>query len=136
MSNQELPVVITAIADARFEGFVAGTLFAQGWSVIFRAIDFEGLENYCTNNPESASTAMLIFSPDLAGISKDCISRVEPRVKQVVGFSDQMSEESSFNGRRVVMSDLPGIIKGRQEWERRVAQAMRGGRPGYSLAEF
>ena len=45
-------------------------------------------------------------------------------------------KDVTFNGRRVVMSDLPGIIKGRQEWERRVAQAMRGGRPGYSLAAF
>ena len=44
MSNQELPVVITAISDAQFEGFVSGTLFAQGWSVVFRAIDTEAIE--------------------------------------------------------------------------------------------
>jgi hypothetical protein len=45
-------------------------------------------------------------------------------------------KDVTFNGRRVVMSDLPAIVKGRQEWERRVAQAQRGGRPGYSLATF
>lgn len=45
-------------------------------------------------------------------------------------------KEVTFNGRRVVMSDLPAIRTGRQEWERRVAQQQRGGRPGYSLASF
>ncbi len=139
MSNQELPVVITAIADARFEGFVAGTLFAQGWSVIFRAIDFEGLENYCTNNPESASTAMLIFSPDLAGISKDCISRVEPRVKQVVGFSDQMSEESSFSGLHKIptsVTDLVSVVRGyvRAPMLRPSNELSRGNRKSHVMA--
>lgn len=45
-------------------------------------------------------------------------------------------KDVTFNGRRVVMSDLPAIIKGRQEWERRLTQVQRGGRPGYSLAAF
>jgi hypothetical protein len=45
-------------------------------------------------------------------------------------------KDVTFNGRRVVMSDLPAIIKGRQEWERRLAMVQRGGRPGYSLATF
>ena len=45
-----------------------------------------------------------------------------------------------FNGRRVEMVDLPAITKGRQEWERRLAQEQAAGqgvrRPGYSLATF
>lgn len=45
-------------------------------------------------------------------------------------------KDVQFNGRRVVMADLPQIRAGRVEWERRVAQQMRGGRPGYSLATF
>jgi hypothetical protein len=45
-------------------------------------------------------------------------------------------KDVQFNGRRVVMADLPQIRQGRVEWERRVAQAQRGGRPGYSLASF
>ncbi|KJK05317.1 hypothetical protein [Pseudomonas tussilaginis] len=43
-------------------------------------------------------------------------------------------KDTQFNGRRVVMSDLPQIIKGRQEWEQRVA-ASRGG-PGFAVAVF
>jgi len=34
------------------------------------------------------------------------------------------------------MADLPQIRQGRMEWERRVAQMQRGGRPGFSLAAF
>lgn len=45
-------------------------------------------------------------------------------------------KDVQFNGRRVVMADLPQIRAGRVEWERRVALQMRGGRPGYSLATF
>ncbi|CAN7363193.1 primosomal replication protein PriB/PriC domain protein [Pseudomonas sp. LjRoot263] len=45
-------------------------------------------------------------------------------------------KDVQFNGRRVVMADLPQIRQGRAEWERRVAQAQRGGRPAYSLAAF
>src|SRR5450830_182932 len=35
-------------------------------------------------------------------------------------------KDVQFNGRRVVMSDLPAIRTGRLEWERRVAVAQRG----------
>lgn len=45
-------------------------------------------------------------------------------------------KDVAFNGRRVVMADLPAIRAGRVEWERRVALEQRRGRPGYSLATF
>lgn len=47
-------------------------------------------------------------------------------------------KETMFNGRKVVMADLPQIIAGRKEWERRVsAQAAAAqGSPGYALATF
>ncbi|SNB63657.1 hypothetical protein SAMN02745900_01194 [Pseudomonas sp. URIL14HWK12:I8] len=44
-------------------------------------------------------------------------------------------KDVTFGGRRMVMADLPQIIKGRQEWEQRVAAASRGG-PGYAVAVF
>ena len=43
MSELEMPTVITAIANPEAEGFVAGTLYAQGWNVVFRAIDWSSL---------------------------------------------------------------------------------------------
>jgi len=47
-------------------------------------------------------------------------------------------KEINFNGRKLVRADLPQIIAGRKEWERRVnAQAAAArGNPGYSLATF
>ena len=45
-----MPTVITAIANPEAEGFVAGTLYAQGWNVVFRAIDWGSLQSYLTAN--------------------------------------------------------------------------------------
>lgn len=45
-------------------------------------------------------------------------------------------KDVQFNGRRVVMADLPQIRAGRLEWERRVSAEARGGRSGHSLAVF
>lgn len=44
-------------------------------------------------------------------------------------------KDVTFNGRRQVMADLPQIIAGRQEWERRVAASARGSH-GYAVADF
>ena len=70
MSEWEMPTVITAISSSETEGFIAGTLFAQGWSVVFRAIDWESLERYINVNLEGARGALLLFASDLPGISK------------------------------------------------------------------
>lgn len=48
----------------------------------------------------------------------------------------QGGKDVQFNGRRVVMADLPQIRAGRVEWERRAAAEARGGRSGHSLATF
>lgn len=139
MSDQELPVVITAIADAQFESFVAGTLFAQGWSVIFRAIDFELLENYCAANPEIALTALLIFAPDLAGISKEAMTRMEPRVKQIVGFTSQSEDDESFSGLHknpTSATDLVSVVRGfvRAPMLRQLNQVSRHSRKAHVMA--
>ena len=65
MSELEMPTVITAIANPEVEGFVAGTLFAQGWNVVFRAIDWISLQNYLQSNTEITQNALLIFGTDL-----------------------------------------------------------------------
>jgi len=47
-------------------------------------------------------------------------------------------KETWFNGRKIVMADLPQIIAGREGWERRLAaqnNAARG-RSGFALASF
>lgn len=139
MSNQELPVVITAIADAQFESFVAGTLFAQGWSVIYRAIDCQALENYCTSNPESAASALLIFAPDLAGISPEFIAEVTPRVKQIVGFSSGQESDDVFGNLHknpTSITDLVSVVRGlvRAPMLRQTSQVSRQSRKSHVIA--
>jgi Mrp family chromosome partitioning ATPase len=137
MSNQELPVVITAIADAQFESFVSGTLFAQGWSVIFRAIDSEALENYCSNNPQVAAGSLLIFAPDLPGISREVITDLTIKVKQIVGFSHEPN--SSFENLHSVpttVTDLVSVVRGfvRAPMLRQLSQINRQSRKAHVMA--
>lgn len=115
MSDLELPTVITAIASASTEGFIASTLFAQGWSVVFRAIDIDSLENYIFNNPERAEMAMLIFAPDLSGVTRERIDAITVRVKQVVGFSDTPIEDSYLGEMQQLPksdTDLVSLVRG------------------------
>ena len=51
-----MPTVITAISASETEGFIAGTLFAQGWSVVFRAIDWQSLEEFVTEKSTDSDT--------------------------------------------------------------------------------
>ena len=139
MSNQELPVVITAIADVQFESFVAGTLFAQGWSVVFRAIDYQGLESYCANNAQSAASALLIFSPDLAGITGESVAQFTGRFKQIVGFSDQSFSGDPFGELHKIpisVTDLVSVIRGfiRSPMMRPVSQISRHERKSHVMS--
>ena len=84
MSELEMPTVITAISSAETEGFIAGTLFAQGWSVVFRAIDWESLEHFIKTNQDMARGAILIFGSDLPGVSKAKIEAMTPLVFQQI----------------------------------------------------
>ncbi len=137
MSSHELPVVITAISDAQFEGFVSGTLFAQGWSVVFRAIDTEALERFCSNNVEQAASSLLIYSPDLPGITDDVVKRLTTSVKQVVGFSSKTNPEfADLHPNPATATDLVSIVRGfvRAPMLRQVSQMSRANRKAHVVA--
>jgi len=137
MSSQELPVVITAISDAQFEGFVSGTLFAQGWSVVFRAIDTEALERFCSNNVEQAANSLLIYSPDLPGITNDVVKHLATKVKQVVGFSSKTNPEyADLHPNPATPTDLVSIVRGfvRAPMLRQVSQISRANRKAHVIA--
>jgi len=137
MSSQELPVVITAISDAQFEGFVSGTLFAQGWSVVFRAIDTEALERFCSNNVEQAASSLLIYSPDLPGITNDVVQNLTSKVKQVVGFSSKTNlEYADLHSNPATATDLVSIVRGfvRAPMLRQVSQISRANRKAHVIA--
>lgn len=137
MSSQELPVVITAISDAQFEGFVSGTLFAQGWSVVFRAIDTEALKRFCLNNVEQAANSLLIYSPDLPGITNDVVKHLATKVKQVVGFSSKTNlEYEDLHPNPATTTDLVSIVRGfvRAPMLRQFSQTNRANRKAHVIA--
>ncbi len=139
MSDLELPTVITAIADAQTESFVASTLFAQGWSVVFRAIDMDSLENFIKNNSERAGSAMLIFAPDLSGITRERLDLMSIRVKQVIGFSEMPTEDSQLGQMHGVPEsaiDLVSLVRGfvRAPMVRQTTELHNRGRKAHVLA--
>lgn len=115
MSELEMPTVITAISSSETEGFIAGTLFAQGWSVVFRAIDWESLERFVENNQQIAKNALLLYASDLPGISKSAIDSLESKVRQLIGFSTGDRQESEFSNLHEVptsTTDLVSLVRG------------------------
>jgi len=96
MSELMLPIVITAVADPAAEGFIASTLFAQGWSVVFRAIDWDCLESYANENPEGAKNALLIYASDLTDISKLRVNEIAPKFRQIIGFASANNSNPEF----------------------------------------
>lgn len=110
-----MPTVITAISNSQSEGFVAGTLFAQGWNVVFRAIDFESLERYVKSNPEICKSALLIYGSDLPGITKLQADMVELNMRQVIGFATSIVTPDEFKNLHPIptnTADLVSLVRG------------------------
>ena len=115
MSELELPTVITAIASSESESFVAGTLFTQGWSVIFRAIDWDSLERFVSGNQELVHGALLLFASDLPGISKKKVDGLAANFRQTIGFSIGTQQSSDFIDLHEVPeshTDLVSLVRG------------------------
>jgi MinD-like ATPase involved in chromosome partitioning or flagellar assembly len=105
MSELEMPSVITAIANPEAEGFVAGALYAQGWNVVFRAIDWDSLQNYLQSNVDISQNALLIFGTDLPGANKKLLDSLKGTVRQIVGFSLPNVADGDFS----VLNPLPSV---------------------------
>jgi Mrp family chromosome partitioning ATPase len=115
MSELEMPTVITAISSSEAEGFIAGTLFAQGWSVVYRAIDWQSLMSYLDSNPDIARGAMLLFASDLPGISAAKIDSIASKVHQTIGFSldaQNSSEYPNLHELPLTITDLVALVRG------------------------
>jgi Mrp family chromosome partitioning ATPase len=115
MSELEMPTVITAIANPEAEGFVAGTLYAQGWNVVFRAIDWVSLHNYCQSNAELCKNALLIFGTDLPGANRKLMDSLNGAVRQVIGFSIPNVSNGDFDALHplpTIDTDLISLVRG------------------------
>ena len=115
MSELVMPTVITAISAPETEGFIAGTLFAQGWSVVFRAIDYLSLERFILSNQEIAHGALLLFASDLPGISTANLDSISSKVRQSIGFSTEQQRDGDFRDLYEVpksATDLVTLVRG------------------------
>ena len=115
MSELEMPTVITAISSSEAEGFVAGTLFAQGWSVVFRAIDWDSLDRYISANPEIAKGALLLYASDLPGVTADKLQALSMRTRQCIGFRSAQQQQSDLTNLQEMPTqptDLVSLVRG------------------------
>jgi MinD-like ATPase involved in chromosome partitioning or flagellar assembly len=115
MSELEMPTVITAIANSEAEGFVAGTLFAQGWNVVFRAIDWVSLQSYLQLNPGIGQNALLIFGTDLPSANKKLMDSLNGSVRQLIGFSIPNVADGDFDALHslpTISTDLISLVRG------------------------
>jgi hypothetical protein len=60
--------VVTAIADAESEDYVAQLLFSQDWNIIYRAFDGASLENFLQTRDPHLRT-IVVFRSDLEGLA-------------------------------------------------------------------
>ena len=109
MAEIALPVIVTAISNSEQESFVAGTLFTQGWSVIHRAVDFESLREFVTSNSEQASSALLLYSPDLNDFDPHSFESLCLNFRQIIGFASSNSERSADDGLHEIPTSAPQL---------------------------
>ncbi|MEI6843873.1 MAG: adenylyl-sulfate kinase [Actinomycetes bacterium] len=115
MAEIELPVIVTAIANSELEGFVSGTLFSQGWSVVYRALDLAGLERYLSGEALTLLNIVLVYSPDLPDITPSAIALWQGKIRNVIGFSANSDDSAIYLGIHPVPKDvteLASIVRG------------------------
>jgi Flp pilus assembly CpaE family ATPase len=89
------PSVITAIADAEFEGMVSSALYESGWSVIARPLDFATLAKNL--NEAATKNVLVIYSVDLPGLTKVQLQKLQSVDTSLFGFADAAGSARGFN---------------------------------------
>jgi hypothetical protein len=77
MGEHENNSVATAIRGAEFEGFIAGTLFSQGWNVTYRALDIQSLFSHLDGAAQPIS--LLLISTDVEGLTLESLGEIQRR---------------------------------------------------------
>ncbi len=110
MAEISPPVIVTAIADAEFEGFVAGALFNEGWSVIYRALDSASLKYFFESDASPDRDVVLLFSSDLVGLSPVDILKYKSQVRHVVGFTSKTGATSDYPNLLPIPKDVTELL--------------------------
>jgi hypothetical protein len=107
------PSVITAIADAEFEGMVSSALFESGWSVIARPLDFATLEKNL--NEVTNRNVLVIYSVDLPGLTDAKLRKLAPLNFSLFGFADASGSvrgHGEISQRPINSEELLAYIRG------------------------
>jgi len=94
LDSVDFPSIITAISDPDFEGLVSGALYKQGWDVVARVMDISELRSALFQN--SGRKILVIYSPDLDGITSHEIYTLATSEISFFGFSDQTGDDRGF----------------------------------------
>jgi hypothetical protein len=113
MVDGEINSVATAIRGAEFEGFIASTLFSQGWSVTFRALDAQSLCDFLDSNEKQVS--LLLISSDLEGLTQQSLESIQSRGIKYFLFAATASAGDEFPdavSQPTTSLELMGLIRG------------------------
>lgn len=95
MDKVAQPVVITAIADAEFEAMVSSALFARGWNIVARPLDFNSLE--LEIDTHFAANLLIIYSVDLPGLTYEQLQKISQSKASIFGFADAAGSPRGFS---------------------------------------
>jgi len=94
MAEPQPNSAITAIRSSETEGFVASTLFSQGWSINFRALDAQSLITFVQES--GASQSILVMSTDCEGLTLDIYNQLKTLAAKVILFQVSEHDRISF----------------------------------------
>lgn len=95
MVEPQLNSAITAIRSSETEGFVASTLFSQGWSINFRALDAQSLITYA--NETDTMQSILLISTDCEGLTPDIYNQLKKLVAKVILFHVSAQDRLNYS---------------------------------------
>jgi hypothetical protein len=79
--------VITAIGEAELEDYVSQLLFTQGWSIIFRAFDGIGLEEYMRQRSSELRT-VIVYTSDLPNFLVQNLDSFTSKALSLISLDD------------------------------------------------
>ena len=113
MDEIENRSVATAIGSAELEGFIAGTLFNEGWSVTFRALDIQSLIAHLDG--AAIPVTLLLLSTDIEGLTPVTLELIKGRGIKLFLFASKTTAAELFPdaiSQPATPLDLLGLIRG------------------------
>jgi len=95
MAEPQPQIALTAIRSPESEGFIASTLYSQGWSINFRALDCQSLLTFLKD--KESSQWVLLISTDCDGLTEEILAHLRKVTKQVILFQSSADDHSTYS---------------------------------------